>query len=404
MTLRQALRLLSDEGLVVQQPGRGTFVAPPRLAYQRKALRSLSDELRSQGIDDSPIVFDCACVFGDHMVIRAERVSNMMSWSWGLRSRGTDVRVAVLAEVVRGGVVESTHTGTVVLLDADGRVARAAGRPDEPMLPRSALKPLQAVGMVTAGLDVAPELLALAAASHTGEPRHVDLVERLLATVSLPVTALRNKPGVPLDPVRAADPGPSAVGAPCSGKHAAMIATCVCAGWPVEDYQGPDHPLQRWLRREVERLTGTRAGAMVFDGCGAPTFTLPLTALAWAMRLLVLAAPGSPERRVADAMRAHPEVVGGEVRAVTHAMRAVPGLLAKDGAEGVVAFALADGRAGAVKVHDGADRALGSALLGALAAWSVASAEVHAALQKPAEDRCAAHVRMVPLDRSTANA
>jgi L-asparaginase II len=310
---------------------------------------------------------------------------------------------AVLAEVVRGGLVESTHTGTFVLLDTEGQVVHAAGRPDEPMLPRSTLKPLQAVGMVTAGLDVTPEFLALAAASHTGESRHVDLVERLLTTVSLDVTALRNRPSAPLDPLRATRPGPSTVGSPCSGKHAAMLATCVHASWPVADYQVPDHPLQQWLLREVERLTGARVGATMFDGCGAPTFTVPLTALAQAMRLLVLAAPGSPERRVADAMRAYPEVVSGEVRVVTRAMRAVPGLLAKDGAEGVMAFALADGRAGALKVHDGADRALGSALLGALDVWSVASGEVRAALQEPPADRYTAHVRMVPFNRSAVN-
>jgi L-asparaginase II len=226
---------------------------------------------------------------------------------------------AVLAEVLRGGLVESTHTGTYVLLDRDGRVERTAGTPDE--------------------------LLVLVAASYTGEQRHVDLVEQLLATLTLDVTTLRNRPAVPLDPVRAAVPGPSAVGAPCSGEHASMIATCVHSGWPSAGYEVPDHPLQRWLLRAIERLTGARAGVTVFDGCGAPTFSVPLTALARAMRRRVLAEPGSPERRVADAMRAHPEVVGGEVRAVTRAIRAVPGLLAKDGVERVVAFALVDGRA-----------------------------------------------------------
>ncbi len=301
----------------------------------------------------------------------------------------------LLAEVVRGGLVESRHTGTVVLLDERGRVSRAAGSPEAMTLPRSALKPLQAVGMVAAGLDVSPELLAVAAASHTGEPGHVALVEKLLVSASQDVTALRNNPGPPLDPARAAAPGPSAVLAPCSGKHAAMIATCVAAGWPLDDYPDPGHPLQVRLLREVERLAGTTVGATVFDGCGAPTYALPLTALARAVRLLVLAEPGTPERRVADAVRAHPGTVGGESRAVTQAMRLVPGLLVKDGAEGVLAFALADGRAGAVKVHDGADRALGAALLGALEAWSVATDELRAALQPPAAGPASAVVRSV---------
>ena len=175
---------------------------------------------------------------------------------------------AVLAEVVRGGLVESAHTDTYVLLDRDGRVERAARTPDE--------------------------LLVLAVPSHTGEQRHVDLVEQLLATLTLDVTTLRNRPAVPLEPVRAAVPGPSAVGAPCSGKHAAMIATCVHWGWPAAGYEVLDHPLRRWLLRAVERLTGARAGVTVFDGCGAPTFSVPLTALARAMRRLVLAEPGSP--------------------------------------------------------------------------------------------------------------
>lgn len=311
---------------------------------------------------------------------------------------------ALLAEVMRGGLVESTHTGSVVLLDPQGRVSHAAGSPEAMSLPRSALKPLQAVGMVVAGLDVAPELLALAAASHTGEPAHVALVERLLRTASVDATALRNIPGLPLDPARAAEAGPSAVVAPCSGKHAAMVATCVAAGWALDDYPDPDHPLQRRLLREVERLAGTPVGATVLDGCGAPTFALPLTALARAARLLVLAGPGTPERRVADAMRAHPATVGGGIRAVTKAMRAVPGLLAKDGAEGVLAFALPDGRAGAVKVHDGADRALGAALFGALDAWSVASDELRAVLQPPAAGPAATEVRAVAFDRSISNA
>ena len=142
----------------------------------------------------------------------------------------------------------------------------------------------------------------------------------------------------------------------CSGKHSAMLATCVRNGWDTAGYLAPDHPLQQALRRTVEDLAGEPVTATGVDGCGAPLFALTLGGLARAFRELVLAAPGSPERRVADAMRAYPEWTSGTSRDERLLMDAVPGLLIKGGAEGVDAFALADGRAGAVKIDDGAHR------------------------------------------------
>jgi L-asparaginase II len=143
----------------------------------------------------------------------------------------------------------------------------------------------------------------------------------------------------------------------CSGKHAAMLATCVANRWPVAGYLAPGHPLQQAIRRAVEELAGEQVSAVGVDGCGAPLFALTLAALSRAFRALVLAAPGTPERRVADAMRAHPEWTSGTSRDERRLMDAVPGLLVKAGAEGVAAFAFADGRSGAVKIDDGATRA-----------------------------------------------
>jgi L-asparaginase II len=142
----------------------------------------------------------------------------------------------------------------------------------------------------------------------------------------------------------------------CSGKHSAMLATCVRNGWDTAGYLAPEHPLQQALRRTVEELAGEKVTATGVDGCGAPLFVLTLAGLARAFRALVLAAPGSPERRVADAMRAYPAWTSGTKRDERLLMDAVPGLMIKGGAEGVDAFALADGRAGAVKIDDGASR------------------------------------------------
>jgi L-asparaginase II len=146
----------------------------------------------------------------------------------------------------------------------------------------------------------------------------------------------------------------------CSGKHAAMLATCVLNDWPTRGYLAPEHPLQQAILQTVEELAHQQVPATGVDGCGAPLFALTLAGLARAFLALVLAPPGMPGRRVADAMRAHPEWTSGTTRDERRLMDAVPGLLLKGGAEGVDAFALADGngvRAGAVKIEDGAHRA-----------------------------------------------
>ncbi|GGT11318.1 MULTISPECIES: asparaginase [Streptomyces] len=277
----------------------------------------------------------------------------------------------VLAEVVRSGFVEGRHRGSLVVLAADGGVELALGDPAAPVFPRSANKPMQAAGVLRAGLDLAGERLALAAASHSGESFHRDLVRTLLAERGLDAGQLQCPLDLPLDPEErdaylAAGAVPDRVTMNCSGKHTAMLAVCAERGWPLESYLDPGHPLQRLIHEVVEEAAGEPVAAVGTDGCGAPLLALSLTGLARAFRSFVLAAPGSAERRVADAMRAHPEYVAGTRRADTWLMREVPGALSKMGAEAVQAVALPDGRALAFKIEDGATRALGPVLARAL--------------------------------------
>jgi L-asparaginase II len=143
----------------------------------------------------------------------------------------------------------------------------------------------------------------------------------------------------------------------CSGKHAAMLVTSAINGWPVAGYLRPDHPLQTLVAETVEELAGEPVAAVAVDGCGAPAFAIGLTGLARAFGVLARAAPGTAEGAVAAAVRGHPEHLGGTGREVTELIRAVPGLIAKDGAEGVYAAALPDGSAATLKVSDGVERA-----------------------------------------------
>ncbi len=267
----------------------------------------------------------------------------------------------MLAEVVRSGVVESRHRGSLAVLAADGSVALAAGAAGKPMFPRSSNKPMQAAAMLGCGLDLAGNLLALAAASHSGEEFHIEGAREILARAGLSEADLQCPPDLPLDEgariawLRAGG-GADRIHMNCSGKHAAMLATCVAAGWPTGTYRDPEHPLQREIKIMVELLAGETVAATGIDGCGAPLFAISPAGLARAFRALVLAPPGSAQRRVADAMRAHPYWTSGTSRPEAALVRAVPGLLMKSGADGVCAFALADGRAAAVKFEDGAQR------------------------------------------------
>jgi L-asparaginase II len=266
-----------------------------------------------------------------------------------------------LVAVERSGVVESVHSGHYVVLAPDGSVRTAFGRPDQPMFGRSCLKPLQAVGMLRAGLDADPADIALAAASHSGGAEHQRLIAAGLAASGLTDADLECPPDLPLGEEErraylAQGRPPSRLAMNCSGKHAAMLGTCLVNEWPVSGYVAAQHPLQRRLADAVADLSGETPAATGVDGCGAPVFAVTLTGLARAYRRI--AASHEPdERRVADAMREFPLLVGGQGRSATRLMQGIPGLIAKDGAEGLFAAALPDGGAIAVKIDDGAPRA-----------------------------------------------
>jgi L-asparaginase II len=266
-----------------------------------------------------------------------------------------------LAEVVRSGFVESRHSGSVVVLDADGEVTAWAGDVLGPVFPRSSSKPMQTVGMLAAGLVATPAELAIISASHRGQPVHVDAVNDVLG--ELPAAALGCPPDYPLsddarDDVVRAGLRRSPLFMNCSGKHAGMLRTCAANGWPLSGYLDPAHPVQVAIRHGVESLAGEPAAAVGVDGCGAPLLAVSLRGLAAAFLALVSAPPGSDGRRVADAMRARPDLVSGTDADGhdTHLMRAFPGLLSKIGAEGVMAVAVPGVGAVALKIDDGAAR------------------------------------------------
>lgn len=280
----------------------------------------------------------------------------------------------VLAELVRSGFTESWHRGSAALITPGGSIIASAGDPGDPIFPRSSNKPMQAAGMLACGLKLRGHLLALAAASHSGEDFHIEGVREILAGAGLSEDALLCPPSMPLGADAAAAllrAGGSAdrIHMNCSGKHAAMLATCVSAGWPVSSYTDPGHPLQLAIRRTTEELAGEPVTAVGVDGCGAPLLALSPAGLARAFSAMVTAVGETAGRRVADAMRGHPGWMSGTGRTDALLMDAVPGLLVKIGAEGVCAFALADGRAGAIKIDDGGERpveALAAACLLAL--------------------------------------
>jgi L-asparaginase II len=268
----------------------------------------------------------------------------------------------VVAEVVRSGMVESRHYGSVVALGPDGAVLLAVGDIDATMYPRSANKPAQAAAMLRSGLPLDGELLALAASSHSGEDFHIRGARRILAAADLAEGLLQNAPGWPLDEVAMVayvrqGLDRSSIAADCSGKHAAMLVTCAVNGWGVEDYLSPEHPLQLAIHDTMEELSSERIDPPGIDGCGAPLFAMTLTGLARTFRTLALAAPGSAERRVVEAIQVNPHWTSGTVRDEARLIRSVPGLFAKAGAEGVYAAAFDDGRAVALKITDGSVRA-----------------------------------------------
>lgn len=288
-------------------------------------------------------------------------------------------------EVTRGGTVESVHHIDVAVMRGDALVARA-GDPDRVMFARSAVKPFQALPLVEDGVldryGLGLEELALACASHNGEPRHVAVVRSTLEKAGQSESALACGPHTPFDDdaadaLRAAGRTPGRIHNNCSGKHAGMLALAAAHDWPVEGYQAADHPVQRRMLDEIERWTGVDRTAIAtgVDGCGVVTFAFPLQGLARAFARLVRAAgAGQPgPMTVVDAMASHPLLVAGTGRLGTGLAEVTNGrVLAKVGAEGVYGVMVRGRDLGiALKARDGAKRAGEVALLGVLGALDV---------------------------------
>jgi L-asparaginase II len=257
--------------------------------------------------------------------------------------------------VRRGGAVESVHRVHAAAV-RDGELVASSGNPDLVTFMRSSAKPLQALPLARAYPELPEHELAIACASHLADPDQLAAAQSLLARAHAREDDLECGPeGKP----------PSRLKHNCSGKHAGMLALCRARGWPTKGYRLPEHPLQRELLAEVEAAAGVAVTTTAVDGCGVVTFALPLEAMARAFARLETLDAGE---RIAAAMRARPELIRGERAADTMLMRALPGWIAKGGAEGLMCAA-GGGLGVALKVEDGAARALRpalSALLGRL--------------------------------------
>jgi L-asparaginase II len=264
---------------------------------------------------------------------------------------------------LRGGAVESEHRVAWCIAHPDGSVA--GPDPDLPVFARSAVKPLQALGTVRAGVlerfRLGERHLALACASHGGSAQHVAVVAAVLEACGLREDALACGPELPRDP-RVTGARPSRIRHNCSGKHAFGLARCLAEGWALDGYFRAGHPLQGAMRASVAEACGVEtASEEATDGCGMRTFAVPLAALARAFGRLAGGELGAAGDRCAAAMRAHPQLVAYDGAIDTELMRAEDGLVAKIGAEGVLAVGLADGRGLALKVRDGSGRAVAPA-------------------------------------------
>jgi L-asparaginase II len=293
-----------------------------------------------------------------------------------VRRGRADAAPPVIVEVTRGGRVESRHRGAIAVCSPDGSLLASVGDPDTFIFLRSSAKPFQLAPFVASGrfddYDLGSDALAVMAASHSGEDRHVRLVQEILRRGGLPSSALQNAVHAPIDTetahrlIRDGEKLTPLRGN-CSGKHAGMVLFAKASGWPTDSYWQPGHPVQRLALDTVAALSDVPAEqiATATDGCGVVAFGVPLRGLALAFARL--AAPESVAdrpladalRRIRDAMMEHPELVAGRRRLDTDLMRAFPGkVVSKGGAEGVLALGVlaragAEAAGVAAKVEDG---------------------------------------------------
>ena len=264
----------------------------------------------------------------------------------------------ILVEVVRGGMVESVHHGRLLLVDGAGKDLLALGGVDQLIYPRSAIKTIQASAMVRAGLRLDPKELALVCASHAGSAIHQESALRILKSVGLDERALKNTPDKPLGVTERREWGDreaTSLAANCSGKHAGMVATASINGWDIDSYKDPSHPLQKAIRDEFESLSGESIKHVSVDGCGAPLFAMTLRGVVRAIHAITHS-DVSVHREVVAACTSFPEMVSGKGRVVTEAMERIPGLLVKDGAEGVMIASLPGSGTLCWKMSDGSNR------------------------------------------------
>ena len=282
---------------------------------------------------------------------------------------------AVLAQYVRDGVVESEHRGHLLALNADGSVNFSLGDPSHLIFPRSTVKCIQGAAMVRAGLKLEPRLLALGASSHSGSGEHIAAVREILALAKLDESALQCALDKPLGEAERRTWGEAPatrIAMNCSGKHAAMLLTCVTNNWPTDTYLDAAHPLQVAIKSELETLAGEKITLTSTDGCGAPLFLLSVAGLARAMRAITLSTD-SAHQSVMEASRAFPEMVAGVGRLTTQMIEGVPGLYMKDGAEAVEVATMTDGRTLVFKVSDGSLRPFRVLVHAGLAKLGIAS-------------------------------
>jgi len=274
---------------------------------------------------------------------------------------------AELAVVERNGFVESRHLGVAVVLRPDGSEATTLGDTAAPFLPRSSMKPLQALACLSAGADLAGERLALAMASHAGTDRHVAVARGILESAGLTEDALGCPAAWPTDTATrdelVRDHGtPSPLRMNCSGKHAAMLLTCVANDWSLADYLDPRHPLQAHIREVIERLVGERVTTTAIDGCGAPVYAMSVSGLARAIQRIATSSERSPfalhrsAGTLVRAVRENPWTIDGPGRGDTIVIERL-GVFSKMGAEGVQVMTAPDGTTVALKMLDGSNRA-----------------------------------------------
>ena len=306
----------------------------------------------------------------------------------------------VLVEVTRGNRVESIHRGAIAVCDADGRIRLAVGDIGADAYPRSSLKPIQALPLIESGAaerySLGNEEIALACASHSGEPQHTTRVAAWQAKIGCSVSDLACGAHRPMHEVTANEMVArgekwTPVHNNCSGKHTGFMTVARMLGAPVAGYEQPGHAVQRLVERTFSEMSGV-PGPLPYgiDGCTVPNFAVPLRALALAMARIADPAQLAPRRadacrRIVSAMTAHPELVAGTGRACTRLMQQSPAIAVKTGAEGVfVAILPALGLGVALKVEDGAGRAAETAIaalligLGALPDEAAAQSLAHA--------------------------